>query len=87
MVNEHRSGRSCPARVALTCGRHRAPAYLLFITAFSSLRHDALGFHSGGAPIAASRTALNVLSPRQLQFWEDVEGKEFFSDHCATSHS
>jgi hypothetical protein len=75
MVNKHRFGRSCPARISL------------LITACSILRNDALGFHPSGAPGAASRTALNVLSPRQLQFWEDVEGKEICAGHCAKNHS
>jgi len=65
----------CPARISL------------FITACSFLRYDVLGFHSGGDPGAASRTALNVLSPRQLQFWEDVEGKEICSSHRETNDS
>jgi hypothetical protein len=28
----------------------------------------------------ARNTALNVLSPRQLQFWEDVEGEPWFCE-------
>jgi hypothetical protein len=46
----------------------------LLLASLSLLRCDA--FQSGGHSVAVRRTALNVLSPRQLQFWEDVEGKK-----------
>jgi hypothetical protein len=73
---------TCKSKIYLRSLLSTPASLLLFIV----FKYDALAFHSYVGPEPARRTALNVqLSPRQLQFWEDVEGEEIFADHnCAT---
>ncbi len=47
--------------------------------------HDVTAFQLPRVTVVARNTALRVLSPRQLQFWDDVEGMAMF-DYSTELH-